>query len=263
MTKFSNIVNSFNSFNCITGRKETINIYDLVSKFDDSYIQFLKDCSTLPRLNLGKSLDFNSYSKEDFYETLELTLYGLDENVFGYSDALLLLCHNTSGYYALLRNIPEKGRISSRREFIFMSPELIKTYLEFGRKNKLFIDAFSNLRNATLIDAIGLKIQTSLRKEDGSENGLFFNEDSLSSIDGFTVNIERNKKKETNKFEFVFGLADNLGNVKVNQSVVRSKSVDLSINDVKEIVGNISVNKDLLPQMFNKNKVLERRSEVR
>lgn len=233
---------------------DNINIFEFVELFNNRYKDFLLDYSNLKELGLSEVIDFRRYSKVDNYniENVELELFSLKEPINNQRDALGLVYTNDKNSGIVLSNLwainyPEE-RFTS---FLKLDDSVRDSYLDIGRKHADFIDAYRKCRKGCLVCKDNVRLFTRLYDD---EDVRFIN-----NLHYLSLGLSIFENDEHHFIEFVFGLNDNYGDVKVSECSLGSQEYKLDDDSIIHILSSINISRELLPNLFKQQEKTRKR----
>ena len=235
---------------------DNINIFELVELFNKEYQKFLLDYSNLKDLGLCEGFNIQRYNKNEEYqiENMELELHNLKNTIHNQDSALGLIYKNSNESGIVLRNIGGINYPEERfREFINLDDSICESYLELGRKHVDFIDAYHELRRGCPIVSGEARLFTTLYDNEVSGNSIKVLPKYINELNNLTLGLSIFDGREHNFMEFVFGLNDNYGDVKVSECSLGSQEYKLDDDSIIHILSSINISRELLPNMFKQH----------
>ena len=236
--------------------KDNINIFELVELFNNRYKDFLLDYSNLKDLGLCEKFNIQRYIKNDEYQTenIELELHNLKYAIHNQDSALGLIYKNSKESGIVLRNIGGINYPEERfREFINLDDSISESYLQLGRKQVDFIDAYHELRSGCPIVSGEARLFSTLYDSEVSGNTTKVLPKYINELNNLTLGLSIFDGREHNFMEFVFGLNDNYGDVKASKCSLGSQEYILDDDSIIHILSSINISRDLLPNMFKQH----------
>ena len=219
-----------NNINCNVLKKDTISLYDVVNFFNEEYISFYDDLKKLESMDC-LDIVFDKYFIDlKGRETLKFFVYDLD----GYEDKMYLYFKKDAFFYrAFINNgLPptDPRRILKN---LPRNEELVKGYLQLAKKYKQLLEAYKKLEICTIVEDDIIRIKTII-------SGEIF--------------------KQLNSFSFYTSYYNDLANISysLNPLLLDEKHSEItyldkySNKDLENISKRILINKNNLPQMFQK-----------
>lgn len=239
-----------------------INIFELVELFNNRYKDFLLDYGNLKDLGLCEEFNIQRYIKNDEYQTenMELELHNLKNTIHNQDSALGLIYRNSKESGIVLRNIGGINYPGERfREFINLDDSICESYLELGRKQFDFIDAYHELRSGCPIVCGEARLFSTLYDREVSGNTTKILPKYINELNNLTLGLSIFDGREHQFMEFVFGLNDNYGEIKVSKCSLGSQEYILDDDSVIHILSSINISRDLLPNMFKQQEKTRKR----
>jgi len=219
----------------------SIKFIDIITKFNESYMEFKNDLQNLPNMNINSKIEFAYYS-DNF---LVFQIYNEDESIYTTDDWLSLKMQYFDGKYeAFICNDIWDPFEKRYNEKLDIDKNIIIAYLNFFEKHKLLCDAYIELKNKFIF---GNGCNVLFSKIDGN---------LLENLDTFTLsfgNVFFNKEDAINA---VFSLGKDL---KYQKSDVKLDSIKVfDENEKRKIVDDLThglyINESKLPQMYKNPK---------
>lgn len=143
----------------------SINLYDLVKLFNEKYCMFYNEYNKLSKLKISKEMGFLNFNilkyygevfekniKNDNYRSLKFWIEGINENLGGHNEQILLLTDYTkerpcaiitNGQPRVEKEYYGKWYYAEDLTKIGISETIINNYLNFFQKHQLFLDSYN------------------------------------------------------------------------------------------------------------------------
>lgn len=244
------------------GRKKAINydesvsLYDIASKFNESYLDFTKDMNDLKSklMNLGEKVTYEYHTLSDDFASVIFQVINPRKEVFDGDYAIVTLVYNNGVFNARVDN----GRRYADKEFkckgVNMSENDIEACLDIVRKYDYFLEAFRELRNKFVFGngttVIFSKIEGDIFDK-LTEFTLSFGNSYMNSSDFLEV-----KFKLGEDFKILFGKSK----VEMDDEILADKNEKKRVID--ELLKDIYVNSEKLCMLYkreNKGPILRKK----
>ena len=249
-------------FNSKTQDSDSINIFELIDILNKKYKEFLIDYNNLKNLGLSESFNIQRYSKSDEYHTenMELELYNLNYPINDHFNAAGLIYKNINETGIVIKNIDGINVVGdSFREFKLLDKDVVESFLELGRKQNDFIDAYHELRSNCVLSNDGVQLYSSLYKRKRRSNQTIIYPRLINELENITLGLSIFINDVHHFLEFNIGLNENYGLIEVEKAKLNSDEFSLDPDSVIHILSSIRISRELLPKIFRQQKILEKR----
>lgn len=235
---------------------ESVSLYDVVSKFNESYLEFMEDINKLNEklANLGEKLTYEYHTLSDDFASVMFQVINPRKEVFDGNYAILTLVYYNGVFSARADN----GRRYADKEFkckgVDMSEEDIEVVLNIVRKHDDFLEAFRELRNKFVFGNGTTVVFSSI---DG---------DVLDKLTEFTLSFGNSYMNSSDFLEVKFKLGENFkvlfgkSKVEMDDEIINDKNEKRIV--IEELLKGIYVNSEKLCKLYkfaNKGPILRKK----
>lgn len=221
-----------------------INLYQLVEKFNTSYLKYLKDKSELENIlkKLGKDVFYGFDSISDDFSLVCFEVIEPFRNIFNGKRCLVNFVNNKETYYGSANNGKRRSNPNYERKKICLDDKLISSCLKIVKNHHSFLDSFNNLRINQIFGNGTTTVFTEI------EGNIF---DELTT---FTLSFGNDYLNSNDFIKVVFLLGSKLDILYDQSDIVINDIKVTDTNDKREIIKflleKIFINSDKLPTLY-------------
>lgn len=125
----------------------SVNLYELVRIFNDSYKEYLHDKDYLKKIisTLGKEFYYFEHLVDEDFSFITFEVIDPFTNIFDEKKAFVRFVNRDDNYYAKADNGKNCFHSKYKEKSLNLNKEEIKTVLEIVRRNNLFLESFHDL----------------------------------------------------------------------------------------------------------------------
>lgn len=125
----------------------SISFYHLVESFNKLYNLFLNDYQKLSKLDVGKNIELIRYSSYDDYRILTLYIEEPKKEIVDDYETIMYICEKYKETYSIVTNNINPFDDDYYNKKVNLPEELIREYLDFGKKYESFFESYHKLEN--------------------------------------------------------------------------------------------------------------------
>lgn len=222
----------------------SVSLYELVEKFNKSYLDYLKDGFKLKNViePLGEDVSYISHIASEDFTSLCLDVSNPHSTVFDERNVLVYLVNNSGDYYAFADNGRRRSDEKYKSDRVLLDYGSIVTGLDIVKRNCLFLDAYKDLKNKFIFGNGTTVIFSKIEQE------LF---DELST---FTLTFGNSYMNREDFIEVKFRLGDNLEILYDESKVIiydeEITDIEKKKQVIKELLSSLYVNRDRLNGLY-------------
>lgn len=221
-----------------------VSLYDVVERFNKSYLDFLKGSCQFREIisSLGEDVSYASHSVSDDFISLCLDVSKPCSDIFDEAYAEVYLVNNCGNCYAFANNGRRRFDEGYKCNSVNVDSDSIGICLDIVKNNNLFLGAYRDLKNKFVF---------------GNGTTVIFSKIEGELLDGlttFTLTFGNSYMNSTDFIEVKFRLGENL-EILYDESKVELGDEEITDMDkkrevIKELLSGIYVNSDKLNGLY-------------
>lgn len=224
--------------------QDCISLYEIVSIFNDEYLNYIKDQKELKRITslLGKDVVYGNHGVSGNFTFLLLGVHNPYPDIFDEDYGEIYIANKDEEYFVSVNNGRKWSDSKYKYKIASFNIEIIKSCLDIVRRNNLFLEGYRDLVNKFVL---GNGTTVAYAKIDG---------DILDKLDTFTLTFGNSYMNSSDYIEVKFRLGEKL-EVLYDESKVILHDEEINDSDrkkkiIQELISSIYIHSDKLNDLY-------------
>lgn len=224
--------------------QDCVSLYELVSKFNESYLEYAKDINSLKEIFnlLGRDVVYGNHCVSGDFTFLLLRVFGINSNIFDEDYAEVYFAKSKDEFYVSLNNGKRWTDSEYKYEVVSFNIETIKKCLDIVCKNNLFLEGYRDLSSKFVF---GNGTSVIFTKIEG---------DLFERLDTFTLTFGNSYMNREDFIEVKFKLGDELVILYDESKVILYDEEIVNLEEkkkiIQELLSGIYVHNDKLNDLY-------------
>lgn len=224
--------------------QDCVSLYELVSKFNDEYLKYLKYQKEFKKIVglLGKNVVYGNHCVSGDFTFLLLGVYNPYSNVFDEDYGEVYLANRNDEYFVSVNNGRKWSDPKYKYRVASFNIEIVKRCLDIVSRNNLFLEAYRDLANKFVF---GNGTSVIFTKIEG---------DLFERLDTFTLTFGNSYMNSEDFIEVKFKLGDELVILYDESKVILYDEEIVNLEDkkkiIQELLSGIYVHSDKLNDLY-------------